>query len=91
MPLFGNKKKKPVKHTCMFCQKDLTEKELKTNEVKYEHAEGESSLGFICDKCADVLDQIQSKEDDNQWAAMNDELDLSKPWYEPIEEDEDER
>lgn len=88
MPIFGSKKSKPVKHTCMFCQRELTEKEIKTNEVKYEHAEGESSLGFICDKCADVLDSLREK---TEWEVMADEMDDSKLFYQPIEEDEDER
>ncbi len=63
--MFKLKKDKEKKEpSCLFCQKKLSEKNI--NEVKYEHLDGESVLGYICNSCADILDSLEQVQENVQ-------------------------
>lgn len=64
------KKKPPPIPTCVFCGRDIQEHEMR-NQLAIEHADGESTLGHICDRCADGLDSIDDKSD---WESMQNVL-----------------
>ena len=56
--------KKTPEVRCVLCNRVLS-KEEERNELKYEHEGGESSIGHMCNRCADVLDEIDYKEEDD--------------------------
>jgi RNase P subunit RPR2 len=55
--MFSNLFKSKKKPTCVLCGRFLTPEENAKNEIRFEHAEGESVLGSICNECADTLDR----------------------------------
>lgn len=60
------KPKQPETPKCIFCQKTTEGSEL--NELKYEAIDEDGSTkeynaGLMCDRCADILDQLDEFQD----------------------------